>query len=323
MRQTLFTLLLISIVISITSCRRNVSMPDIKQYDNQQILSYISANGITGMIRDTIGGDTTGIYYKILQQGTGAVVDYPDSLNFTYTLRSFDGLYSNADTVTDHFSGLQGHIAPPGLQLALHEMAPNKGTKIRLLIPSHLGYGIVGAGSGSKTIVNGRIAGNQCLDYTIYIIPDQAAYDDVVLQNYINLHNLSGYTKVTTGEAAGMYYKVTVAPTGPNVIDINSAVTGYYEGYLMDNTIFTDINAATPVAPATVATPGTFSDLTALTPGFRQGLLMLGHGGGSFSILVPSRLAYGNASQTADAATVPAASCLRFEVQVTGVSNTN
>lgn len=325
MKQTLFTLLVFSIVIGFASCKKDKSMPGIKEYDNQQILKYISANGITGMVRDTTGGDTTGIYYKIIQQGTGPQVDYPDSISYTYTLKSFDGLYSNLDTVINHSAGLLGHIGPNGLQIALHNVAKFKGTKIRLLIPSHLAFGLDGSGSGSSTIANSRIAGNQCLDYTIYIVNNQAAYDDMVINQYIAAHSLSGYTRVTSGPDSGMYYKITVPPTGPNAIDINSSVTAYYVGLLMDNSYFDNSSSPTPIAPATTTAPATFADLSELTPGFRNGLLLLGHGGGSISMLIPSRLAYGTVAQNNTGAPegVPANSCLRFDVQVTGVVNAN
>ena len=319
MKKTLFTLLILSTVVGIMSCRKSGSMPNIKQYDDQQIQSYISANGITGMKRDTVGGDTTGIYYQIIQQGTGAQFDYPDSLFFTYTLKSFDGLYNNTDTVTDHFDGLLGHTAPKGLTTALHDVVKYKGTKVRLLIPSHLAYGLAGAGSGSKTIVNGRIAGNQCLDYTIYVVPDLVAYDDQVIQNYIAANSLSGYTKLLSGPAAGMYYKITVPPVNGNLITYNSSVTLYYTGQLMDNSFFDETYAPTVIPPATTTTATTFTDLQQITPGFRTGLFLLGSGNGSISLLIPSRLAYGNTSSSGSTTTIPANSCLRFEVQVTTV----
>ena len=319
MKKTLFTLLILSTVVGIMSCRKSGSMPNIKQYDDQQIQSYISANGISGMKRDTVGGDTTGIYYQIIQQGTGAQFDYPDSLFFTYTLKSFDGLYNNADTVVDHYNGLLGHTAPKGLTTDLHDVVKYKGTKVRILIPSHLAYGLAGAGSGSKTIVNGRIAGNQCLDYTLYVVPDPAAYDDQVLLNYMAANNLSGYTKLNTGPAAGMWYKITVPATG-NLITYNSYVSAYYTGQLMNNSFFTDVYSPTVVAPATTTTLGSFTDLSALTPGFLNGLFLLGKGNGTISLLIPSRLAFRSSSSSADAGTIPANACVRFEVQVTDVT---
>ena len=321
MKKTLFTLLLFSTVIGMMSCRKNGSSPNIKQYDDQQIQNYISANGITGMKRDTVGGDTSGIYYQIIEPGNGTKFDYPDSIFFTYTLKTFDGLYYNTDTVTDHYNGLAGHTAPKGLTLALHDVVKYKGAKVRLLIPSHIAYGLAGAGSGSKTIVNGRIAGNQCLDYTLYVVPDPIAYDDQVIQNYIAANNLTGYTKLTSGPAAGMYYKITAVPTGTNVININSSVTCYYSGQLMDNSYFDTNYAPTPIAPATTSSTTVFSDLYELTPGFRNGMLLLGKDVGSISMLIPSRLAYGNISQSGSSATIPSNSCLRFELKVTASAN--
>ena len=320
MKHTFFTLIVISVVAGLTSCRKNSNMVGIKEYDKQQILNYIAANGITGMVRDTTGGDTSGVYYKIIEQGTGTPLDYPDTISYTYTLRTFDGLYNNTDTVTDHYFGYLGHIVPTGLQLALHNAAKYRGTKIRILVPSHLGYGLAGAGSGSKTVVNGRIAGNQCLDYTVYIVPDQAAYDDLAITKYMAANNLTGYTQVQTGEAKGMWYKITVPPTGPNAIDINSAVTAHYTGQLLDNSYFDDNFAPTPIPPNTTTSTTTFYDLNSMAAiGFKYGLLQLGHGGGTISLIMPSRLGYGTASETG----IPANSCLRFEVQVTGVTNAN
>ena len=106
MKQILFTFLML-FVIGMLSCRRNQVDPDIKEYDKQQILSYISANGITGMVRDTSGGDTTGIYYKIIDQGTGPALNYPDAISYVYTLKTFDNKYITADTVTDESSVME------------------------------------------------------------------------------------------------------------------------------------------------------------------------------------------------------------------------
>src|SRR6185312_11187368 len=113
------------------------------------------------------------------------------------------------------------------------------------------------------------------------------------------------------------------APTGTNTIDINSDVVGYYTGQLMDNSFFDNIYSPTPIAPATTASTVAFTDISALTVGFKTGLLTLGKGGGSMSMLIPSRLAYGNSSQGGTVETIPAAACLRFEVQVTDVVNSH
>src|SRR5258708_13565134 len=169
MKLTVFTLLLLS-AIGFVSCRKTSNDPNIKQYDNQQILSYIAANGITG-VQSVSSTDTTGIYYKIIAKGdtTAQPVDYPDDIAFVYTLRSFDGKFIAADTVLDHFDGFLGHAAPNGLMFAIHNILKYKGAKARFLIPSHIAYGVDGINSGgSTTLTTNRIASKQYLDYKFY-----------------------------------------------------------------------------------------------------------------------------------------------------------
>jgi FKBP-type peptidyl-prolyl cis-trans isomerase FkpA len=225
MRQRIFTLLIIS-AIGLLSCRKTKVEPDIKQYDQAQIQNYISAHGITGMKRDKTNGDTTGIYYHIINPGDSVdqgkpipPMDYPDNIAFVFTLRSFDGNYAQVDTITNHYQGFLGHVTlsklPIGLQLAIRNNLRYRGASMRLLIPSHLAYGVNGYGSGSITNVNNRIAGNQCLDYYVHVIgnastDNQATYDDQVIRNYMTANTLSGYTKT----ASGLWYKVLTPGTG-------------------------------------------------------------------------------------------------------------
>src|SRR3569832_248041 len=230
MKRILFTLVIL-FAIALSACKKSGDQPDIKEYDQQQIQAYIAANGLTGMQKDTTGKykgqDTTGIWYKIITPGTGNLQDslgYSSSVSYVYTEKSFYNKYVLTDTILDHAQAFVGHIAPTGLRLALHNIARYKGCKIRLLIPSHMAFGVSGAGSGSTTVSNGRIAGNQCLDYTINTITDQAAYDQVVIANYMAANNLTGYTKT----ADGLWYKITTAPTGTNKITMNSSVTANY-----------------------------------------------------------------------------------------------
>jgi FKBP-type peptidyl-prolyl cis-trans isomerase FkpA len=306
MKSILFTLVLL-LAIGLTACRKDKNYPDIKTYDQQQIASYIAANGITGMVKDTSGQDTTGIWYKIITPGTGAAVDYPDEISYVYTIKSFDGLYSSQDTIVNHFDGLLGHTAPNGLILAIRNILKYKGGQMRVLIPSHLAYGVNGAGSGSKTITNGRIAGNQCLDYTINIINNQDKYDDAVIQNYLAANSLTGYTRT----ADSVWYKIITPGTGTSPIGINSTITMYYTGQLLNHTFFDNSH---------VSTAYTFTDITSLTSGFREGLQMVTQGG-VISIIAPSHLEYGPGGAGGVNVPVPADAPLRFEVTVTAVTN--
>jgi FKBP-type peptidyl-prolyl cis-trans isomerase FkpA len=300
MKLTLFTLFLLS-VIGFASCRKSSGEPDIKQYDQQQIQNYIAANGITGMQRDTVGGDTTGIYYHIITAGTGNPIDYPDTISYVYALHSFDNKFVAYDTVLNHFFGYLGHAGPNGLMLSIRNDLRLRGGKMRVLIPSHLAYGVDGFSTGgSNTLTGNRIAGNQCLDYTINLISRQDLYDNMVVTNYMTANNLSGYTKIATGPAAGMWYKITTAGTGNPVSD-NSSVTCNYKLLLMNNTFVDTAYATTAV---------TFSDLQSLTTGAHEGLkLVKGGNGSAISLIMPSNLGYGLGGSSG----IPANACLRFE----------
>lgn len=309
MKQILFTLLLFCTV-GLLSCRKSGLDIDIKQYDDQQIQNYISVHGITGLKRDA--GDTTGMYYKIIKQGTGSVVDYPDMATIVFTVSSFDGQFISADTIVNHVYNYVGHLSqnnlPQGVELALINFLKNKGGSMRLLVPSHLGYGINGFGTGSIS-GNNRIAGNQGLDYYIHMIgdkkgvDDQDTYDDLVIKNYLAANNLtSQYTKTPSG----LYYRITQSATGP-AIGPSSMVTIQYTGFLLNGFATSDeYNAADGT--------GVVIDIT--NDG-RKGLAeALQHGvpGEKMSIIMPTRLAYGN--QSFGDSSVPIFSCLRYEINI-------
>jgi FKBP-type peptidyl-prolyl cis-trans isomerase len=309
MKLKFFTLLLLSVACFV-SCRKVTNDPDIKQFDQQQIQSYISANGLTGMVRDTTMGDTTGTYYQILSAGdVTKPLDYPSTVSYVYTIRTFDGKYSVTDTALNHAYGVLGHVVPNGLMLALKNNLKYNGGKIRVLVPSHLAYGKSGMGQGSNTLTNARIGGNQCLDITVNTIANQAAYDQLVIKNYMAANNLTGYTKT----ADGLWYKITTVPTGPNYINDNSTVTMNYSIYLMNNINPDPLNTY-------ATTTATFSDFASgrLVAGFVEGLKILGRGAGGISIIVPSALAYGTGGNGNG---IPANECLRWDM--TNVSVTN
>ncbi len=308
MRQTIFTLLLIS-AFGLISCRKSTVQPGIEQVDNTQILSYISTHGITGMKRDTVGGDTSGIYYQILLPGiAGTSYKYSDSLAMVYSLSSFDGLYTSLDTTTNHFENYAGHISstalPYGLQLVVHDVL-KRGGSMRVLIPSHLAYGVSGYGSGSSSNPNSKIAGNQCLDYYIHAITNQAAYDDLVITNFMARNNYVGYKKT----ASGLYYFLHIPGTGTDPITDNTTVTSTYTGDLLSGVVFDQYNTADG--------SGTAQDIDILIPGIQEGLKNYASTGAYISLLIPSGLAYG---KTATSSGVPPNSVVHYEMRITAVT---
>jgi FKBP-type peptidyl-prolyl cis-trans isomerase len=302
MRQAIFTFLLLS-VISLFSCRKDSIQLNIQQYDQQQIQNYIAANGLTGMIQDTTGHDSTGMYYKILSPGTGTAVDYPDKIYFVFTLRSFDGKYTSVDTIANHYYNFVGHISsgglPLGLQIAVHNILKYPGASMRLLIPSHLAYGKNGYGSGSSTVANNKIAGNQCLDYYVHSIyvPNVGAYDDQVIKNYMSANSLTGFTKT----ASGLYYKVLTPGTNTSdPITDNTTITANYTGQLLNGTIFDSFYNGTNYLVSPIS--------NFATPGNIEGLENYATTGTKISLIMPSTLAYADSPPS----TIPPYSCLRF-----------
>jgi FKBP-type peptidyl-prolyl cis-trans isomerase FkpA len=311
MKQKFFTLLLIAAA-SLTACRKNSDAdPDIKQYDEQQIQGYIAANGLTGFSKDTTGGDTTGMYYKIINKGVGVPLEYSDKVSLVFTLKSFDGKYNSSDTITNHIYNLLGHLntadintsanLPKGLMLGIKNILKYRDGSMRLLIPSHLAYGKAGSrANGSISNANSRIAGNQSLDYYVHVIDDQQVYDDLVIRNYMTSNGLSGYTKTATG----VYYKDVVTGDGVATIGSNSAFTANYTLKLLNNTQLQTGAAASFTT-------------TELVQGVKE-ILSGKSVGSAVSILVPSRLAYG---VSGNSTTIPSNAPLYFDFQIVTVTN--
>lgn len=299
MKQPLFIFLFIS-AFCLLSCRKSGTEPDIKQFDDTQIKNYIAANGLTAMKK---ADDTTGIYYQVLGTDTGKRLAFSDTLSFVYTIKSFDNKFIASDTIANHYDGYLGHVSPNGLMLGIYNLLKTKGSRIRMLVPSHIAFGVNGVGSGSSTITTGRIAGNQCLDYYVNCIRRQDLYDDLVIRNYIKDKSLTGFSKTDDG----IYYKVTTAGTGTSQIYYYSSVTGTYVGQFLNGGVF-DSSAQT--------TATTFV-MTDVISGLSEALEGRAVAGTSMTILIPSRLAYGTAGQSGS---IPANACLRFDYQITGVS---
>jgi FKBP-type peptidyl-prolyl cis-trans isomerase FkpA len=318
MKQTLTTLLLLCTIgimsLGLISCHKDNNNVDIKTYDQQQIQNYITANGLTGLKRDLSGGDTTGIYYQILRPGTGKVMDYSDDISFVYTIKTLDGQFTAVDTVVNHAYNYVGHLAPPGLILAMKNILINEGTQARVLIPSHLAYGTAGSGTGST-----RLPGNESLDYYINVInsapntsTSQVAYDDLCIQNYMKTNGLTGYTKT----ASGLYYKIQQVGTGNVPITENSVVGLQYTGKLFNNVIFDGANYADTSSVAV-----NYKNMIA---GWQEGLKLVTKGA-KLSLIIPSGLAYGKSPASFGASfsvlTPYANSCLYYDFNIEAVTN--
>ncbi|MBC7401130.1 MAG: FKBP-type peptidyl-prolyl cis-trans isomerase [Mucilaginibacter sp.] len=306
MKQTTFTFLLFA-TIALVSCRKDNYGPTIREYDEDQIKSYISTNGITGMTRDT-----SGIYYNISNAGTGAAIDYSDDISVVFSVRSVDGKYVSTDTISNHFQEFAGHITNinrplgigvPGVQLAIHNIINHHGGAAHIIVPSRLAYGVSGAGSGSSSLTSGRIAGNQSLDYYIHIVDNQAAYDVASIKRYLANNNL---TSVMQYDPAGFWYQISTPGTGTVPITDNSTIGVTYTASIFNGLVVDQYNS----------TPAQSFDVPDLIQGVQIALKKYATAGALIRIIMPSSLAYGKTT----AGLVPANSCFRFDVQVVSVA---
>src|SRR5204863_2655736 len=119
--------------------------------------------------------------------------------------------------------------------------------------------------------VNNRIAGNQCIDYYVNVINSIPKYQDYLINEYMQKNGLTGFTHVTSGRGAGMYYKVVTpgSGTGDVLFDQSSFTTNYTGTYLNGATFgSTSTDQGTTTDPTTLST-FTLSDLV---PGVQEGL---------------------------------------------------
>ena len=110
-------------------------VPDRNTAQNTAMVAYCVANNITYTT------DTSGILYQIITAGATAKPTLCETLSMTYTGKLLNGTQFDAGTI-DKYSLSQLIV---GWQIAVPKIG--KGGRIKILIPSSLGYGSQGAGS--------------------------------------------------------------------------------------------------------------------------------------------------------------------------------
>lgn len=119
------------------------------ELDDKRIQAFLTANNITATKH------SSGVYYQVLTAGTGTdSIDEHSDLIVNYSGRLLNG--TQFDSGESFSFTLSGVIPGWGEVLPLF----TKGTKVRMFIPSSLGYGASG---------NGAIPANAVLDFTVEI----------------------------------------------------------------------------------------------------------------------------------------------------------
>lgn len=103
----------------------------------------------------------TGLWYEILQKGSGSLIASGDEITLKYSLSMLDGtmLYSSAEKGAKTLIAGKGGVES-GLEQGV--LLCNLGTKARFILPPHLAHGLTGDGE--------RIPARAILVYEIEII---------------------------------------------------------------------------------------------------------------------------------------------------------
>ncbi|MBK6826084.1 MAG: FKBP-type peptidyl-prolyl cis-trans isomerase [Chitinophagaceae bacterium] len=155
MRKILSLFTVISVAIALSGCVKNTSCKA-KTVDSEdaEMLSYASSIGMTPTRH------SSGMYYQILNQGSGPAPTYSSVLYVRYTGKLLNGSIFDSATTTPISFNLGGVIM--GWQIGLSLL--QKGGVIRLIIPSSLGYGCR---------ENGPIPGNSILYFDVELVDVQ------------------------------------------------------------------------------------------------------------------------------------------------------
>jgi len=126
--------------------------------DDKRITDFLTAKGLTAT-KDR----ATGVYYSIIQAGTGdATIDVSSSLKVNYTGRNLEGTVFDSST-DGTFTTTLLEVIPGWEVLKEGIIGAKKGSKVRLFIPSSEAYGTAGSTTGT-------IPPNACLDFDIEIV---------------------------------------------------------------------------------------------------------------------------------------------------------
>jgi FKBP-type peptidyl-prolyl cis-trans isomerase FkpA len=148
MKRYLF--LFVLLVAGLSSCQKIVSTTQAKNQaviDDQKIQDYINANKI-----DVTKDNNTGVYYKIITQGTTPNPTALSTVKVTYHYEYLNGV--TIGDVVDVEAKLNQFIA--GLQFGIPKIGT--GGRIMLIVPSGQAYGFA---------TQNGIPGNSVIVYTV------------------------------------------------------------------------------------------------------------------------------------------------------------
>ncbi len=272
-----------------------------EELDNANIREYIQKNNLT-----VHQYKETDLFYQVLEEGTGNAIDYKNIYPIVYTVKSLDGTYNSADTLSsgnryaEHFGYFPFGSAAAGtptvertgdFKEVIREVLQKTNGKVRIIVPSRLMYGRNGVPSQG-------IPPNASLDYVATVHDNFEDYEDGVIQQMIaNASlNIDDFTKTEDN----IYYQIITQGDG-DAITADSTVTVDYtlkspNGTVLDSNTGTDFSLA----------GGVISAWTKIVPFINKG--------GKIRFFTPSTFAYGRAGSSTG--TIAPFLSLDFEVEV-------
>lgn len=296
-KLSLYTIALLGCLVLFNSCKKEYET--IETLDKRSIADYLTKNNLTG------GADTLGYYYKILTPGTGVAVNNSDSVYYTYDFKRFDNssVLKSADyQIPSTFLGYTDRFSfrtIPAVRLTLSKL--KKGGTARIILPSSQAFGKNGnttLGIGSNEIV--------VIDVALLNYPNRVELDNALLGKFITANNL-----VTTLDPSRVRYIISAVGTGKETVFETSKVKVKYTGRFLNGTVF-DSSA-----------DGVEFKLNEVIPGWTKVIPGKIGVGGKIRLLIPSDLGYGEIAQRDGngTVTIPANSCLDFDIEIVSVTN--
>ena len=255
-------LLLIGGLIALTSCNDDVESPltvgETIDRDERIIQNYFEANDIN----DTIA-DPSGVYIKIINEGTGESPEDDSVVRIKYSFYSLAG-----NTLIDEVSDLMKlelENTISGLVTGMQYM--KKGGEAEFYIPCR--YAFFGTNSAwANEVIRFRVSLDEFTE-------DVDQMDDIIIQEYFSEKEITDVIK----DDSGVYIQHIIEGTGESPAS-NSNVTVKYELYTLPN----DERVPQSEEPVTF-------NLSNLIQGWRIGLPYMKEGGEAF-LYIPSSAAY-------------------------------
>jgi FKBP-type peptidyl-prolyl cis-trans isomerase FkpA len=288
-----YTFALLGLILLFSACKKEYE--SIQNTDDAKLQQYISSNHLQ------VTKDSTGFYYQTITPGIGDNFTDKDSVLYNVVVKSVTNgtEYYNTAAYSANFGTLVGYTGTfvtqsiPAIRTAILATKPG-GTTI-VLLPSYLAFGK----NGLKNI---NVPSNEPVQLTIttYREKSQSALDNRIIQEFITRNSLTAMK-----DSSGVYYNISVAGTGSDVINKSSTIKAKYTGRLLSGTVFDS------------STDGTFTTLVSgVIPGWGKVLPKLTKGS-KVRMFIPSRLGYGTAAN----GSIPANSVLDFDLEVDSVGN--